>query len=83
MTKKIRFYDKNFEQLHTGSGCMLTGIIGVYLAEENNYKETVTSAFRDFNFAAKQAELDLIEKGKKGIGSYLINLLDRLSERDR
>ena len=67
----------------TGSGCMLTGIIGVYLAEENNYKETVTSAFRDFNFAAKQAELDLIEKGKKGIGSYLINLLDRLSERDR
>lgn len=67
----------------TGSGCMLTGIIGVYLAEENNYKETVVSAFRYFNAAAKQAEVDMIAKEQKGTGTYLINLLDRLSERDR
>ena len=67
----------------TGSGCMLTGIIGVYLAEENNYKETVVSAFSYFNTAAKQAELDLIAKGQNGTGSYLINLLDRLSERGK
>lgn len=67
----------------TGSGCMLTGIIGVYLAEENNYKETVVSAFRYFNAAAKQAEVDMMTKEQKGTGTYLINLLDRLSERDR
>ncbi|MGP1404695.1 MAG: hydroxyethylthiazole kinase [Catonella sp.] len=67
----------------TGSGCMLTGIIGVYLAEENNYKETVVSAFRYFNAAAKQAEVDMMAKEQKGTGTYLINLLDRLSERDR
>lgn len=67
----------------TGSGCMLTGLIGVYLAEENNYKETVVSAFRYFNAAAKQAELDMMAKEQKGTGTYLINLLDRLSERDR
>ena len=67
----------------TGSGCMLTGIIGVYLAEENNYKETVISAFRYFNAAAKQAEVDMMAKEQKGTGTYLINLLDRLSERDR
>ena len=67
----------------TGSGCMLTGIIGVFLAEENNYKETVVSAFSYFNTAAKQAELDLIAKGQNGTGSYLINLLDRLSERGK
>ena len=67
----------------TGSGCMLTGIIGVYLAEENNYKETVVSAFSYFNTAAKQAELDLIAKGQNGTESYLINLLDRLSERGK
>ena len=67
----------------TGSGCMLTGIIGIYLAEENNYKETVVSAFRYFNAAAKQAEVDMMAKEQKGTGTYLINLLDRLSERDR
>ena len=67
----------------TGSGCMLTGIIGVYLAEENNYKETVVSAFRYFNAAAKQAEVDMMAKEQQGTGTYLINLLDRLSERDR
>lgn len=67
----------------TGSGCMLTGIIGVYLAEENNYKETVVSAFRYFNAAAKQAEVDMMAKEQNGTGTYLINLLDRLSERDR
>lgn len=67
----------------TGSGCMLTGIIGVYLAEENNYKETVVSAFRYFNAAAKQAEVDMMAKEQKGTVTYLINLLDRLSERDR
>lgn len=65
----------------TGSGCMLTGTIGVFLAEENNYKETVVSAFSYFNTAAKQAEFDITTKEPQGTGTYLIHLLDRLSER--
>lgn len=71
-----------FLRLITGSGCMLSGYLGVYLSKANqkDYKEAVVEAVRDFNLAAKKAELDLLDKAVSGNGSYLINLLDRLSE---
>ena len=65
----------------TGSGCMLAGLIGLYLAGEGQNINSVVSAVKYFNRAGKSAELDLVAGGIKGTGSYRISLIDRLSER--
>lgn len=65
----------------TGSGCMLSGLIGLYLADEGQNINSVVSAVKYFNNAGKSAESDLFAEGIKGTGSYRIKLIDRLSER--
>ena len=59
----------------TGTGCMLGAIIATKIAEERS-EENVIEACRFFKRCGLKAKTD------KGSGTYMVNLIDALGERD-
>ena len=55
----------------TGTGCMLGAVIATYLAEENSL-QSVVNACAFFKACGEKAATD------KGIGTFMVNLLDAL-----
>lgn len=64
----------------TGSGCMLSGLIAAALtAGEPDAFTTVCTAVDAYGRCAQAAEQDLKEIGRRGTGSFLTALIDRVS----
>ena len=55
----------------TGTGCMLGAVIATFLAEENSF-ESVVNACTSFKKCGEKAATD------KGIGTFMVNLLDAI-----
>lgn len=64
----------------TGSGCMLSGLIAAALtAGESDVFRTVCTAVQAYGQCAQAAEQDLKRAGRRGTGSFLTALIDRVS----
>lgn len=59
----------------TGTGCMLGAVIATYLADRNDV-QSVINACSFFKRCGEKAQTD------KGIGTYMVNLLDAMGAKD-
>ncbi|WML52840.1 hydroxyethylthiazole kinase [Neobacillus sp. PS3-12] len=61
----------------TGTGCLLTSIIGVFTAVEKDYVKAAVAALTFYGVTAEMAARETVDKGP---GSFQIELLDKLSQ---
>ena len=60
----------------TGSGCLLSAVVGAFAAVENNYLEAATAALVYYGVAAEMAANKTDEQGP---GSFQMEFLNQLS----